>query len=129
MTASDPVRGGAFYDEALLEVYLRHRHAPVTSPNLVMEEPAFLAEAGDIAGKRVLDLGCGDGTFGRACVEARCRSYLGIDGSAAMIDRATDRAAEIGVDAWSPDSIMRFELADLEDFRPVPGSSDLSTLR
>lgn len=122
MTNPDPWRGGSFYDEALLEVYLRHRHTPVTSPNLVMEEPAFLAEAGDLRGKRILDLGCGDGTFGRECVEAACRSYLGIDGSPAMIGRATDE-----VDPADP--TLRFELADLEDYRPESTSTDLVTSR
>lgn len=113
-------RGGTFYDPDLVEAYLRHRNRPILSPNLVMEEPAFLAELGDIRDLRVLDLGCGDGLFGSWCVAAGARSYLGVDGSAAMIDRANDRP---------PSDRVRYRLADLEDFRAAPRSADLVTSR
>jgi len=96
----DRPRGGAFYDDpTVLGDYLTHRHAAVDSPNLVMEEPAFLAEAGDLAGRRILDLGCGDGSFGLQAYERGCRAYTGVDGSSMMVDRArrtlADTSAEI----------------------------------
>lgn len=79
----------SFYDdEQALDAYLAHRHADVSSPNLVMEDPAFRAELGDVAGLDVLDLGCGDGSFGAQCVAASCGSFTGVDSSQGMIDRA-----------------------------------------
>lgn len=109
------VRGGAFYDDPnLLDAYLEHRHASVSSPNLVMEDPAFMAEVGDLAGQRVLDLGCGDGTFARQCVDAGARSFVGVDGSHRMIERANEAVGSERV---------RFLVADLEELerrRRVP---------
>jgi hypothetical protein len=53
--------GALFYDRpGVAERYGAHRHSGVSSPNIVMEEPALLAELGDVAGLHVLDLGCGD---------------------------------------------------------------------
>jgi predicted TPR repeat methyltransferase len=87
-------RGGASYDnDEVLEAYLAHRHSDVSSPNVVMEEPAFLGELGDVSGRRVLDLGCGDGTFAQVVLDAPGSSYLGIDGSAKMVARARERSA------------------------------------
>lgn len=84
----DPPPGGDFYDDAVTTTYLAHRHAGITSPNTVMEEPAFLEAIGDISGARVLDLGCGDGSFAAVALERGARSYHGIDASSAMIEVA-----------------------------------------
>ncbi len=87
--------GPDFYENAdLVDAYLAHRHRSVTSPNLVMEEPAVVASVGDLRGRRVLDLGCGDGTFAVACADGGCAGYLGIDGSRHMIERATGRGLD-----------------------------------
>lgn len=118
-----PVRGSAFYDRSLLDEYLAHRHRPVTSPNLVMEQPAFLGELGDLRGLRVLDLGCGDGRFAETCVGGGAASYIGVDGSEAMIAEAVSHHRKL------PGSRARFELADLEDYQPPPGSADIITSR
>lgn len=81
--------GSSFYDDAeALDAYLTHRHAEVRSPNLVMEDPAFRNELGDLTGLDVVDLGCGDGTFAAQCVRAGCASYTGVDASQGMIERA-----------------------------------------
>jgi SAM-dependent methyltransferase len=85
----DVPRGGAFYeDRRVLDDYLAHRHTAIRSPNLVMEEPTFLAEARNLHGLRILDLGCGDGSFGRKAFDEGCSAYTGIDGSSMMIQRA-----------------------------------------
>jgi SAM-dependent methyltransferase len=53
-----------------------------------MEEPALLAELGDVAGLDVLDLGCGDAALGGMLLQQGCTSYLGIDGAQEMVKRA-----------------------------------------
>lgn len=68
--------------------YLRHRHGGVRSPNTVMEEPAFLEALGPVAGLRVLDLGCGDGSTARLLLDAGAGSCVGVDGAAGMIGEA-----------------------------------------
>lgn len=89
VTAPQPPTGGQFYDEVgVSESYLRHRHSLVDSPNVAMEEPAFLSEMGDIENQRILDLGCGDADFAHAVIDRRGHSYVGVDGSAAMIGEA-----------------------------------------
>jgi len=113
-------RGGDFYDDAVTARYLVHRHAGAASPNVVMEEPAVLAHLGDLTDLRVVDLGCGDGTFAEVVLARGARMYLGIDGSAAMIDTARKLA---------PHPLARFELGTIEDFRPGPETADLVTSR
>src|SRR5580692_5723274 len=81
-------RGGAFYeDPELFERYLQHR-AWSLSPNAVMEGPALLEELGPVSGLRVLDLGCGDGEIGRELLSRGAVRYLGVDGSARMVQAA-----------------------------------------
>ncbi len=109
-----------FYeDNHRLDQYLSHRHRPVASPNLVMEEPAFLAAVGSLAGRRVLDLGCGDGNFGRHCAAAGCTSYLGVDGAAGMIERARAQAG----------TVEQYEVADMATFEPQADAYDVVASR
>ena len=80
--------GGAFYDEpSVFDRYSTHRASP-TNPNDLVEEPALLDLLGSVQDKRVLDLGCGAGTFGRSLLQAGCRSYVGIDASLNMVAAA-----------------------------------------
>lgn len=83
--------GGAFYDEdGVFKSYRSAVHPGPSSANFVMEEPAVLDALGDVRGLRILDLGCGDAAIGRRLLDAGCRSYLGIDASARMIEAARD---------------------------------------
>jgi SAM-dependent methyltransferase len=111
-----------FYDtHDVHQRYTQHRGGePYLSPNHVMEEPAVLAEIGDPAGLRVLDLGCGDGTFGHAMLTAGARSYLGVDCSHRMIDQAT-RTLTGTAGAVSQ--------LDIDDVVVEPDSLDLVTAR
>jgi SAM-dependent methyltransferase len=80
---------GAFYDQpGVFDRYISHRHDGVFSPNAVMEEPAVVAHLGEVAGLRVLDLGCGDASLGRRLFDAGCVGYLGVDASARMVAQA-----------------------------------------
>jgi trans-aconitate methyltransferase len=83
-----PLAGGAFYDEpTVFHQYSSHRASP-TNPNDLVEEPALLDLLGSVRDKRVLDLGCGTGTFGRSLLQAGCHSYVGIDASLNMVTAA-----------------------------------------
>ena len=114
--------GGSYYDDsAVFERYTRaHRSSDRTNPTHVMEEPAVLAEIGDPAGLNVIDLGCGDAQFGRTLLGAGAASYLGIDGSRNMVERAGENLRGTS---------GRVELGDLERVTAQPASADLVTSR
>lgn len=59
---------------------------------------AAIAEAYPFANKRVLDLGCGDGTYSVEFAGLGVASVLGIDPAAAAIEAAVARARTLGVD-------------------------------
>ncbi len=113
--------GESFYDApGVHDRYTAHREDRRLSPNHVMEEPAVLTEVGDPAGLRVLDLGCGDGAFGRLLLAAGARSYLGIDSSNSMVEQAGRTLAG---------TAGRVDLADIEEFTVDADSVDLVTAR
>lgn len=122
-----------FYDRpGVAERYGVHRHSGVSSPNFVMEEPALLAELGEVAGLHVLDLGCGDAALGAMLLEQGSASYLGIDGSREMVSRAEEtlqdargtvalqNMEELSLPARSVDLVVsRMALHYLEDLDAV----------
>jgi ubiquinone/menaquinone biosynthesis C-methylase UbiE len=59
--------------------------------------PRMLGLAGTVEGRRVLDLGCGEGSCSRALVH-RGAQVTGIDGSPRLIAIARQRAAAAGLD-------------------------------
>jgi hypothetical protein len=72
-----PFEGGAFYDDVgVFTTYMHHRQWSA-NPNDTIAEPVFLELLGDVRNKRALDLGCGDGRFGRYLLDAGALSYLG----------------------------------------------------
>lgn len=131
--APEAESGALFYDRpGVAERYGAHRHGGVSSPNFVMEEPALLAELGDVAGQDVLDLGCGDAALGAMLLQQGCTSYLGIDGSQEMVARAAvtiqdprgtvalQNMEELSVPAASVDLVVsRLALHYLEDLDAV----------
>jgi 2-polyprenyl-3-methyl-5-hydroxy-6-metoxy-1,4-benzoquinol methylase len=80
------------------------------------EWPAFRALLPPIAGKRVIDLGCGFGPLSRWLAAAGAVSVLGIDLSEKMLARAVGET-----DAWQ----VQFRRADLETLTLDPGSAEL----
>jgi len=83
--------------------------------NAGYERPAVLALVGDVAGRRVLDAGCGAGAHSAALV-ARGAEVTGVDSSAALLAIAADRLQDVAA----------FRHADLRE--PLPfdaGSFDL----
>ena len=61
--------------------------------NAYYERPAMLALAGEVSGRRILDVGCGSGPLS-AALRARGADVTGLDVSAAMIDLARQRLGE-----------------------------------
>ncbi len=83
MTATD-------YDD-FAHVYARENEANLF--NAHYERPEMLRLAGDVAGRRILDAGCGTGPLAAALI-ADGASVTGFDASAAMIDLARQRLGE-----------------------------------
>ena len=98
------------------EVYAEH--ADQGAFNTLYDRPAFLALAGDVRGRRVLDLGCAAGALSEALADQGA-DVLGIDASRVMVAIAERRLGDRA----------RFRAADLNaplDFVPT-GSIDVVT--
>lgn len=81
------------------------------------EWPAIRAMLPDLAGKRVVDLGCGFGWFARWAREQDAASVLGLDLSERMIARAAAETA---------DPAIAYRIADLESLELPAASFDLA---
>ncbi len=97
-------------------------YAEHTASNIVnahYDRPAVLALAGDVTGRRVLDVGCAAGHLSALLIERGAASVTGIDASAQMVRLAAEHCGDNG----------RFHHADLAaplDFLP-DASFDLVT--
>ena len=76
----------------------------------IIERPAVERLVGNVAGARVLDLGCGAGPYSRWFAE-RGSQVSGLDLSETMLALATEKATERGVQ-------IDFRIADIRD--PLP---------
>ncbi|GHD04877.1 class I SAM-dependent methyltransferase [Zhihengliuella salsuginis] len=94
----------AHYD-SFAEAYVAENETSIL--NAYYERPAMLDLAGDVAGRRILDAGCGAGPLSEALRE-RGAEVAGFDASAAMIELARQRLGQ-GAD---------LRVADLGD--PLP---------
>lgn len=77
------------------ELYAHWRESHLGALTERIEEDAIFRLAGDLGGKRVLDLGCGDGTYSIAAFQ-RGAHVTGVDISNAMLDSAQRRASACG---------------------------------
>lgn len=113
--------GPTFYDDAQVFDRYAQLRARAESANDTLEAPVIAELIGAVAGLDVLDLGCGDGAYGRTLLAAGARSYLGIDGSANMVTAAqASLAGRTG----------RVQRADLANGIPTePASVDLAISR
>jgi SAM-dependent methyltransferase len=80
-------------------------HAATSSYNAYIDRPAMLALAGDVAGLRVLDIGCGPGHYAAALAE-RGATVVGIDGSAELLEHARVRTGGTIVGGDSEDGTV-----------------------
>lgn len=88
----------------------------------------------DLTGKRVLDIGCGPGTYANGLIKKGAEAVLGIDISSAMIKLAKERTRRSGIeqrcrfeklDFMKIDSQDKFDLiiaAGIFDYISEPGS-------
>lgn len=90
-------KGPDFYDEeAVFSRYMARRQSTANpSPNDTMEKPVFMELLGEVCGKTVLDLGCGDGAFGVELIQSGA-TYTGVEASSRMIELAQPVIAEAG---------------------------------
>lgn len=80
--------GPFFYDDpAVFSAYQNRRHSE-TSANETLEKPVLQALLPPIKGLDVLDLGCGEATLATELLDQGAQSYLGLDGSANMVELA-----------------------------------------
>src|SRR5689334_19600310 len=77
--------------------------------------PRMLALVGDVRGRRILDLGCGEGGYARAFA-GRGADVVGVDGSARLIEVAGARAVAAGLS-------IRFVRANAAALREIATSS------
>jgi SAM-dependent methyltransferase len=128
MTTSGP----DFYDDdAVFATYMAARQRR-DGPNNTLEQPVILELAGDLAGRRVLDLGCGDAAFGRLVLEHGGSAYLGVEGSRNMTAVARETLAGTSgevqhctIEDWEAPAaafdlaVARLSLHYLADLAPV----------
>ncbi|MCB0184570.1 MAG: methyltransferase domain-containing protein [Caldilineaceae bacterium] len=87
---ADPIADAGttyFNDNRRLTEYTAHRHR-ADSPNETLERPIFVEMVGAVNGLDILDLGCGDGLYGRELLAAGCRSYTGLESAQSMAEAA-----------------------------------------
>ncbi|MGW5384699.1 class I SAM-dependent methyltransferase [Nocardia sp. NPDC003963] len=101
----DPARASGY--DSIAEGYTAENETGVL--HAYYNRPAILDLAGDVAGKRILDVGCGPGLL-FAALRDRGAVPTGIDSSVRMLEHARRR---LGVDA-------DLRLADLADPLPFP---------
>jgi SAM-dependent methyltransferase len=86
--------GPSFYDDdAVFRAYMQHRQRP-DSPNNALELPILRELLGDLRGRRILDLGCGDAALGWEALAQGCQSYIGLEGSHNMVAVARETLAD-----------------------------------
>lgn len=67
-----------------------------------------IAHSFDFAGKTVLDLGCGDGTYTLEYPTLGVKEVVGVDPAGVAIEAANDKARKLGLDAT-----VRFEVGNI----------------
>ncbi len=70
-------------DDDFFEKYNQKRSIG-DAPNEVIEQPIIDELLGDISAKKILDLGCGDGSYGVVLLKRGAKYYHGIEGSQKM---------------------------------------------
>ena len=77
----------AYNQEQFFTNYFKRRERS-DSPNNAIEGPMIFEMLGDITGNSILDLGCGDGSFGKDLIQNGATEYIGVEGSEKMVEAA-----------------------------------------
>ena len=100
--------------EIVAQQYQKLQNLPIV---LYVETYSYLKIIGDLTGKKVLDLGCGDGLYTRKFKEKGAKKVIGIDISSAMIQLAQEAENKdpLGIeyllkDVTSLDKLDEFDL-------------------
>lgn len=81
--------GSDFYDNNTnFEKYMERRQWQENA-NDTLEKPVICELIGDVTGKKILDLGCGDARFAKELFNLACDEYIGIEGSNNMFQVAS----------------------------------------
>ncbi|BCB04022.1 class I SAM-dependent DNA methyltransferase [Bacillus sp. KH172YL63] len=81
-------RGSNAYNQSdFFSAYMKRRSRK-DSPNNAIEGPIMYELFGDFKDKAVLDLGCGDASFGKELLEKGAGHYTGVEGSEQMLASA-----------------------------------------
>ncbi|MBT2642485.1 methyltransferase domain-containing protein [Bacillus sp. ISL-41] len=125
-------RGASVYDEGeFYESYMKRRNR-AESPNNIIEKPILLEMIGNVTGKRILDLGCGDAEIGVELLQQGGASYFGVEGSKNMTMAAAEnlegtngQVIHSSMEEWQPQPkqydfvLSRFALHYLSDLSSV----------
>lgn len=125
-------KGSSAYDNTDFFVNYLSRRNRADSPNNIIEKPVLLELIGDVVGKQVLDLGCGDAGFGYELLKLGCGFYEGVEGSVNMVnearnkvDSANSKIHHAAMESWNYPAqqydlvISRLALHYLQDLKPT----------
>jgi len=79
---------------------------------LYVIDPSFIKAVGNVKGKTILDLACGDGNFSRVFKKLGATEVVGIDISKEMIKLAEDKTREEKLD-------IQYQLGDVSRFQKI----------
>jgi len=99
------------------QAYARWRASEIGAITERLERELILELIGEVHGRRILDVGCGDGDLAARLAERGAR-VVGVDASAAMIAAAMQRAAPEQAD-------LAFEIAAAQDLPFPPEQFDI----
>jgi len=117
MQAHGAAQQGAAVPDLGPDVYARWRASELGALTEQLERQVVLDRIGDVSGRSVLDLGCGDGDLAIALSQRGAR-VVGIDASSQMIAAASERARrehadvafQLGTAAALPFPAQQFDL-------------------
>ncbi|TYS68132.1 class I SAM-dependent methyltransferase [Sutcliffiella horikoshii] len=88
-------RGSSVYDQSDFFTNYFNRRNRIDSPNNAIEGPIMLELVGNIKNHTILDLGCGDASFGKELLQLGARHYIGVEGSEQMVEAARSNLLEL----------------------------------
>lgn len=87
-------KGSSVYDQTdFLKNYMTRRNRS-DSPNNAIEGPIMYELIGSFQDSSILDLGCGDASFGKELLQLGAKNYTGIEGSKQMVEVARSNILE-----------------------------------